>query len=148
MSNFTKWYLRHEIFRILLVFSQFLHLSPFKDVQKNAISFKLIWYKFFVHWKLKLLNFLMDSVLKLFVTWMTTYDTVPSLGDATKRPQRTCVLNTSTHRGADVLTPIIASSSLLFLFQKHFHCWFYLVLVKHHNFHKLLIKRNFQEFVF
>ena len=29
----------------------------------NAISFELLWYKVFVHRKLKLLKFLMDSVL-------------------------------------------------------------------------------------
>ena len=34
-----------------------------KNVKKNAIFFKLFWYKVFVHWKLKLLNFLVDSVL-------------------------------------------------------------------------------------
>ena len=35
-------------------------------MKKNAIFFKLFWYKVFVHWKLKLLNFLMNSVLKPF----------------------------------------------------------------------------------
>ena len=41
------------------------HLYPLKNVKKkNAIFFKLFWYKVFAHWKLKLLNFLMDSVLK------------------------------------------------------------------------------------
>ena len=40
-----------------------LHLKPLKNVKKNAIFFKLFWYKVFVHWKLKLLNFLVDSVL-------------------------------------------------------------------------------------
>ena len=34
-----------------------------KKCKKNAILFKLFWYKVFVHWKIKLLNFLMDSVL-------------------------------------------------------------------------------------
>ena len=34
-----------------------------ENVKKNAIFFKLFWYKVFVHWKLKLLNFLVDSVL-------------------------------------------------------------------------------------
>ena len=29
----------------------------------QKIFFKLFWYKVFVHWKLKLLNFLVDSVL-------------------------------------------------------------------------------------
>ena len=36
-----------------------------KCKKKNAILFKLFWYKIFVHWKLKLLDFLMDSVLTL-----------------------------------------------------------------------------------
>ena len=36
-------------------------------MKKNAICFKLFWYKAFVHLKLILLNFLMDSVLKLNV---------------------------------------------------------------------------------
>ena len=34
---------------------------------KNAMWFKSFWYKVFVHWKLKLLNFLMDSVLTCLV---------------------------------------------------------------------------------
>ena len=33
--------------------------------KKNAIWLKIFWYKVFVHWKLKLLNFLMDCVLSL-----------------------------------------------------------------------------------
>ena len=37
-----------------------------KNVKKNAILFKLFWYKVFVHWTLKLLNFLMDSLLTSF----------------------------------------------------------------------------------
>ena len=36
-----------------------------KNVKKNAVFFKLYRYKVFVHWKLKLLNFLVDSVLIL-----------------------------------------------------------------------------------
>ena len=87
MWNYTKWHLTHEIFRILFVFSQFLWnltfifsnsynkfslvllqmtnyiFSPWKNVKKNALFFKLFWYKVLVHWKLKLLNFLEDSVL-------------------------------------------------------------------------------------
>ena len=35
-------------------------------MKKNAILFKLFWYKVFVHWKLKFLSFLMNSVLKPF----------------------------------------------------------------------------------
>ena len=35
-----------------------------KNVKKNAIFFKLFWYKVFLYWKLKLLNFpMVDSVL-------------------------------------------------------------------------------------
>ena len=34
-----------------------------KKKKKILILFKLLWYKVFVHWKLQLLNFLMDSVL-------------------------------------------------------------------------------------
>ena len=88
MSNFTKLHLSHEIFRGLPAFSQFLWNLTFissdchekfslvslpmtkspslglKKCTKNAIFFKLFWYKAFVHWELKLLNFLVDSVLK------------------------------------------------------------------------------------
>ena len=39
--------------------------SSWKMYKKNAILFKLFWYKIFVLWKLKLLNFLTDSVLIL-----------------------------------------------------------------------------------
>ena len=39
----------------------------FKKCKKNAVLFKLFWYKVFVHWKLKLLNFLMDSILILIL---------------------------------------------------------------------------------
>ena len=48
-----------------------LHLKPLKNVKKNAIFFKLFWYKVFVHWKLKLpvLNFLVDSVLNLTILY-------------------------------------------------------------------------------
>ena len=42
-----------------------LHLKPLKNVKKNAIFFKLFRYKVFVHWKLKLLNFLVDSRVKI-----------------------------------------------------------------------------------
>jgi len=40
-------------------------LQSSKRVKKNATCLKLFWYKDFVHWKLKLLNFLMDSALIL-----------------------------------------------------------------------------------
>ena len=38
------------------------YIKPLKSVKKDAIWLKLFWYKVFAHWKLKLLNFLMDSV--------------------------------------------------------------------------------------
>ena len=85
MSNFTKWHFTHEIFRILPVFSKFLWNLTFTfsdshnnfprryyrwlitslalaKCKKNAI-FLLFWYKVLVHWKLKLLNFPVDSIL-------------------------------------------------------------------------------------
>ena len=34
-----------------------------ENVKKKAICFKLFWYKVLIHWKLKLLNFPMDSIL-------------------------------------------------------------------------------------
>ena len=42
---------------------QITSFKPLKNVKKNAIFFKLFWYKVFVAWKLKLLNFLVDSFL-------------------------------------------------------------------------------------
>ena len=84
-SSATKSHDAHEIFRILLVFSQFLRnltfissdshekfslvllqmtnyiFSPWKMQKKNAMCFKLFWYKVFVHWILRLLNFLVGS---------------------------------------------------------------------------------------
>ena len=87
-SRFTKWHLTHEIFRILPVFSQFLWTltfissgflekfsmvllqitndiySPWKKKLKNPILFKLFWYKVFVYWRLKLLNF--PNVFRLY----------------------------------------------------------------------------------
>ena len=47
-----------------------------KNVKKNVICLKLFWYKVFVDWKLKLLNFLLDSisVLNVFeITFMFSY---------------------------------------------------------------------------
>ena len=87
----SKWYCTHEICWILPVFSQCLCdltfiFSGFHEKlslvlllitnyicrlalkncrEKNAILFKLFWYKVFVYWKLKLLDFLVDSVLKV-----------------------------------------------------------------------------------
>ena len=90
MSNFTKLHLTHEInfqnftyvITILVKFDidflrrpweilfgvtthDLLHLQPLKNVEMNAILFAVFWYKVFVHWKVKLLHSLMDSVLKL-----------------------------------------------------------------------------------
>ena len=42
-----------------------IHLKPLRNVKKNAIFLKLFWHKDFVHWNLKLINFLVDSVLSL-----------------------------------------------------------------------------------
>ena len=39
-------------------------ISSTKNVKKDAICLKLFWYKVLVHRKLKLLSFLMDSVLR------------------------------------------------------------------------------------
>ena len=97
MSNFTKWHLLLEFFRIFAAFNGYTHRyihnsreiwysfsrTPLRNflwcyyrwlitslaLQKcktgNAIFFKLFWYKVFVHWELKLLNFLVDSVLNV-----------------------------------------------------------------------------------
>ena len=97
MSNFTKWHLLLEFFRIFSAFNGYTHRyihnsreiwysfsrTPLRNflwcycrwlitslaLQKcetgNAIFFKLFWYKVFVHWELKLLNFLVDSVLNV-----------------------------------------------------------------------------------
>ena len=37
-----------------------------EKVKKNEILFKLFWYKIFVHWKLTLLNFLIDFILLFY----------------------------------------------------------------------------------
>ena len=87
MSNFTKWNLAYKIFQTLPIFSKFLwnlifivlgshekfslvllHItnyiySTWKMWKKDAMMMELFWYKVFVHWKLKLFNFRMDSVL-------------------------------------------------------------------------------------
>ena len=55
------------------------HLQPLKTVKKNAMFFKLFWYKVFVHWKLHILNFLVDSVLTSFAKLLTDWNTRHSL---------------------------------------------------------------------
>ena len=47
--------------------------------KKNAMFFKLFWYKVFVHWKLHILNFLVDSVLMSFAKLLTDWNTRHSL---------------------------------------------------------------------
>ena len=49
---------------MLLQITNYIYSPWAKSVKKNVI--KIFWYKVFVHWKLKLLNFLMDSVFKIF----------------------------------------------------------------------------------
>ena len=79
MSNFTKWHRTHFqnftcVFTILVKFDTHIRklfwcyyrwlitcLTLEKCKKKNAIFLKLFLYKGFVHWKLKLLNFLVDS---------------------------------------------------------------------------------------
>ena len=48
-----------------VITDDYLHLQPLKNVKKNAIFFRLFWFKVFVHWELKLFNFLVDSVLSI-----------------------------------------------------------------------------------
>ena len=45
----------------------YIDLYPLKSVKKNAIWLLIFWYKVSVHWKLKFLNSLTESVLILFV---------------------------------------------------------------------------------
>ena len=54
-------------FSLELFHITYIDLCPLKSVKKNAIWILIFWYKVFAHWKLKLLNFLKDSVLILFV---------------------------------------------------------------------------------
>ena len=97
MSNFTELHLTHKIFRILPVFSQSLwnltiifsgslenflwcynrwlttSLAPEKFKKRMQYAFKLFWYKVFVHSKLKLLNFLVDSVLMIEMSQINVF---------------------------------------------------------------------------
>ena len=43
----------HKKFSLVLLQVTNYILEPLKNVKKNAIYFKLFWYKVFVHWKLK-----------------------------------------------------------------------------------------------
>ena len=97
MSNFTKWHcllMKFSeftcVFTILVKFDIYffglpwekvfgvitdnkLYLYPLKNVKRNAVLFKLFWYKVFVFWKLKFFNFLMDSILISFSYWLLTW---------------------------------------------------------------------------
>ena len=59
--NFVKfdihflWFSQEIFFGVIT--DDLLNLSVLKNVKKNAISFKLFWYKIFVHWKLKKTQF-------------------------------------------------------------------------------------------
>ena len=54
----------HEKFSLLLLQITYKNV---KFKKKNAMFFNIFWYKVFVHWKLELLNFLVDSVLILLL---------------------------------------------------------------------------------
>ena len=56
------WLVREIYYRWLIIY-----LALEKCTKKSAIPFKLFWYKVFVHWILKLLNFVVDSVSISFV---------------------------------------------------------------------------------
>ena len=62
MRNFLWCYYRWFITSLAL-----------KNVKNNAILFKLSWYKAFVHWKFKLLIFLMDSISSIFTSFFCFY---------------------------------------------------------------------------
>ena len=57
----------HEKFNLVLLQITNYIYNPWKLSKKNTILFKSFWYKVFVYWILKLLNFLMDSFLKTFL---------------------------------------------------------------------------------
>ena len=50
------------VFVVITAIANYIY-SPWKMQKKIAILFKFFWYKVFVHWKLKLLNFLMDIIV-------------------------------------------------------------------------------------
>ena len=63
-----------------------LHLWPLKNVKKNSIFFTLFWYEVFVHWKLKLLNFLVDSEIH-FHPWFILFKKEKTF---ILKPRKTC----------------------------------------------------------
>ena len=56
---------RRKLSLVLLQTTYYIY-SPLKNVKKNIVWLKIFWCKGFVHWKLKLLNFLLYSVLLLY----------------------------------------------------------------------------------
>ena len=75
--NFFWCYYKKERMQHFLVFAR-----------KNAIFYKLFWYKIFVHWKSKWLNFLMDSVIMTFSNFLLTIRNTPqwwAQGDVGRR---------------------------------------------------------------
>ena len=59
----------HQKFFFGVSTDDLLYLKPLKNVRKNAICLNLFCYKIFVHWKSKLLNVLVDSVLNILGPW-------------------------------------------------------------------------------
>ena len=53
----------HKKFSLVLLQMTNITSLASENVKKNAICFKLFWFKVFVDWKLKLLNYQVDSVL-------------------------------------------------------------------------------------
>ena len=54
--------LGHQYDRRNVIWKHSIALTKCKK-ERDIVYYKLFWYKVFVHWKLKLLNFLVDSVL-------------------------------------------------------------------------------------
>ena len=48
---------------MIIIFIEDVNFTDKWFTKESSISFKLFWYKVFVHWELKLLNFLVDSAL-------------------------------------------------------------------------------------
>ena len=53
---------RNKLSLVLLQIANYIYSPCMKSVKKNEVWLKIFWYKDFVHWELKLLSFLMDSV--------------------------------------------------------------------------------------
>ena len=55
----------HKKFSLVLLHITNYIYSTWKKWRRMQYSLNSFWYKVFVHWKLKLLNFLLDSILKI-----------------------------------------------------------------------------------